>query len=364
MFKRFNIAKIIILVSTIFVIPTLNIYWYEEDSITFSNQDVWSYKIYSSDDEITLQNLIIKFKKGGYYKIHIEDMDWNESDIEINVNEDWSENSHWSAEKQEGSSTNKNLEIAVSPVNPYTSDWVNLIIKTDNNYTGKIKFSELEYRSNTSPTWTSITGTSNDYVSDYSDIWGIWYYKLSLSDKGEVILGNLVKFKKSGYYRLSIEDDSWNRRSQQITVNTDIWEEEVEKIIDELLNTENNNYEIYESRSCEKYRIEFNEELSAYTSPDLKTTEYFINTDYFKRYIDSKNAQNASCSSNKSWISSPYVDNNTGTNFIVAPNGKIYFTTQTDWWYTSSQLKSGSIFSTFDELRLFINEYNPLTELN
>lgn len=351
------------LVSTVFVIPTLNIYGYE-DWVTFSDRDDWSYKIYSSEDEITLQNLIIKFKKGGYYKIHVEDMDWNESHIQINVDWDW----HWSATDNSNwsSNSNKNLDIALSPINSNTDEWVSLIIKTDSNYVGKVDFSKLEYRSSSSASRSLISGDYSTYVSDDSFIWEFWYYKLSSSDKGEVILDHFAKFKKGGYYRLYVEDNSWNKRYQQIVVNwTNDEDEEIEKIINDLLqdSSTDENYEIYESRSCEKYRIEFNDILSAYTSPDLKTTEYFINLEYFKRYIDSKNTQNVACN-NKSWISYPYVDTYTWTNYIVAPNGKIYFTEEINWLYTSNQLKSWVTFPSFNELRLYINASNPLTEMN
>jgi hypothetical protein len=58
----------------------------------------------------------------------------------------------------------------------------------------------------------------------------------------------------------------------------------------------------YISRSCKPYNIEYISELDAYTSPDLKKKEYFVNFDYLKRYVDSKNAQNAECYIERTWV--------------------------------------------------------------
>ena len=354
MLRKAWIIRILIVISTVFIIPIQNIYW--DDGWVSSNN--WSFKIFSENDELILQNLIIRFQKNGFYKIYVEDMDWNESRIQINVDwigtNDW----HWSSEKKLDSNTNKNLNITISPTDPYTSDWINLTIKTHNNYVGNIIFSKLEYRSSTYSSWYDISGSYDTYISEYSDDWKIWYYKISTYDKGEVTLNNLIKFKQVGFYRIHIEDDNWNEEIQEIFVNAETWRNPTEETVNE------SQWEIYESRSCEKYRIEFNNELSAYTSPDLKTTEYFINSDYLKRYIDSKNAQNIACNKNKSWVSSPYIDNNTNTKYVVAPNGKVYFITQTNWWYSSSQLKSWITFSSIDELRAYVNKYNSFTEMS
>lgn len=369
MFKNFNITKILIWISIIFAIAIQNTIsaqsTYEYNDIWFGSFD-WD-DLISGDSEITLKNLV-KFKKNGNYKIYIEDADWNWSYIQINVDGDWWNSSwwHWSANSNVSSSYNEALEITTSPVNPKTYEWVSLIAKTDKNYTGKIDFSKLQYRGSSSASWTDISRTGNIYISDYSDEWNEWYYNISPSDKGEIVLDDLIKFKKSGYYRLYVEDTNWNKRYQQLTVET--WANEGTEDIEDLINSLlswSANYEIYESRSCESYRIEFNSELSAYTSPNMRTTEYFINPDYFKRYIDSKNTPNAACySGSRTRISSPYVDNYTGTDRIVAPNGKIYFINKTDWWFTSNQLKAWNKFSSFAELRQYINQFNPLTEMN
>ena len=174
--------------------------------------DEWDngfYRMVSSDKgEITINNLV-KFKKSGYYRIYVEDYDGNESYIQFDV--DTSSSS---------SSSNSDLEVSASPSNPDTYEWVKLTISTDRDYTGKIKFSKLQYRSSSSSSWSTISNTSSTYVSDYSSDWSNEYYKMTSSDKGEATLKNLVKFKKSGYYRIYVEDTDGNESYIQVNVDT------------------------------------------------------------------------------------------------------------------------------------------------
>jgi len=125
----------------------------------------------------------------------------------------------WSSSSS-SSKSDKNLKITTSPSSPDTYDWVKLTIKTDKNYTGKIKFSKFQYRSSSSSSWSNISSTSSTYVSDYSTDWSNGYYRMTSSDKGEATLKNLIKFKKSGYYRIYVEDTDGNESYVQINVDT------------------------------------------------------------------------------------------------------------------------------------------------
>ena len=171
--------------------------------------DEWDngyYKMTSSDKgEVTLKNLV-KFKKKWYYRIYVEDTDGNESYIQFSVDT--------------SSSTNNDLKISASPSSPDTYEWVKVTIETDDDYTGKINFSKLQYKSSSSSSWSSISRTSSTYVSDYSSEWSNWYYKMTSSDDWYVSLKNLVKFKKSWYYRIYIEDTDGNDAYAQLNVDT------------------------------------------------------------------------------------------------------------------------------------------------
>jgi hypothetical protein len=153
-----------------------------------SYSDEWDdgyYKMRSSDKgNVTLSNLL-KFKKNGYYRIYVKDTDGNESYIQFNVG-------------VSSDSSNSDLTVKASPSSPDTYEWVKLTISTDRDYTGKIKFSKLQYKSSSSSSWSSISNiTSSTYVSDYSSDWSNGYYKMTSSDRGEATLKNLVKFKKA-----------------------------------------------------------------------------------------------------------------------------------------------------------------------
>lgn len=119
----------------------------------------------------------------------------------------------------------------------------------------------------------------------------------------------------------------------------------------------------YISRSCKPYNIEYVPSLNAYTSPDLNKKEYFVNIDYLKRYVDSKNAQNAECYTSRSWITTSYADTSSWTDRYTAPNWKIYFIIEQNWTYTSKELDTSKSFSTIDELKSYIKTRNPLISM-
>ena len=175
--------------------------------------DEWEdgyYKMRSSDDwEVTLKD-IVKFRKDGYYRIYVKDTDGNESYIQFTV---WDTSSS-------SSSSNDDLRVSASPSNPDTNEWVKLTIETDDDYTGKVKFTKLQYRSSSSSSWSSVSMTSTTYVSDYSTEWSNGYYKMKSSDDGEVTLSKLIKFKKKWYYRIYVEDTDGNDEYVQISVDT------------------------------------------------------------------------------------------------------------------------------------------------
>ena len=169
--------------------------------------DEWDdgyYKMRSSDDgEITLKNLV-KFKKKGYYRIYVKDTDWDQDYLDFTV---W-----WGSSDSE-------LKVSISPTSPDSDEWVKLTIKTDEDYTGKIKFTKLQYRSSSSSSWSSVSMTSSTYISNYSTEWSNWYYRMTSSDDGEKIISKFLKFKKKGYYRIYAEDIDWNETYVQVTVD-------------------------------------------------------------------------------------------------------------------------------------------------
>lgn len=124
-----------------------------------------------------------------------------------------------------------------------------------------------------------------------------------------------------------------------------------------------NSSSVYVSRSCKPYNIEYIDYLNVYSSPDLKKKEYFINVEYFKRYIDSKNVWNAECNQNNNRISTSYTDNSWNPDRFIAPNWKVYFIVNSYWSYTSNELSTAKSFSTINELKNYIRSRNPLISM-
>jgi hypothetical protein len=111
----------------------------------------------SDDGEAILKNLV-KFKKSGYYRIYVEDVDGNESYVQISV------------DTSSSSSTSDEIELSTNRKSPTTSQYVNLTIKTDKKYTGRLYLS-AQYRSSSSSSWSNISNTSSTYFSNYASEW-------------------------------------------------------------------------------------------------------------------------------------------------------------------------------------------------
>ena len=347
--------------------------------VQFRSSDYWSMTI----------SKFIKFSRSGKYRIYAEDKDWDDFYVQINVG--WDDSSS-------NSSDSSDLTLSVSSTSPKTYEPIDLTIKTDN-YVGRLNL-YAKYRELTSSYRITLNNTSSEYLSDYSNIWENWYYKMTSSDKGKKILYNLIEFKKPWTYRIYVEDKEWYSNFIQIYVNqnnntnTDslntnrsyTWDssedDEIERLIRELFNKswsnsslnsssvtdiernkqniKSSSEEVYESRSCKKYRIQYNAWLWVYTSPDLKNNEYFINKEYFKRYIDSKNPQKENCPINSWWISTSFKDTSSSNEYFIAPNGKVYFITNENWTYKSSWLSKQKQFKSLSEIKYYIRDRNPL----
>lgn len=329
---------------------------------------------------------------------------WGSSSGWWSRSSEWSRSSGWSSSRSEWSSnsaSSKNeITLTTNKKTLNTDEYINLTIETTNKYLGKLTL-YAEYETPSSGR-SAIPNTSHTYFSDFSNEWSDGYYRMVLSDHDEVTLKRLLKFTESGYYRVYVKDTYWNSKYIQFhvkqsnqntnsketintnteeTTNISTWNNNYLSIISQLYKTQEDSHysadevntsninsiwwdEIYVSRSCKSYRIQYIESLNAYTSPDLKKTEYFVNIDYFKRYIDSKNSQNAECYANRSRITDSYSDTNTERDRAIAPNGKIYFIEQQNDWYSSKQFSSAKSFSSISELKEFINKHNPLTKIN
>ena len=349
--------------------------------IKFSSSDKWN---------ITISKFV-KFSKSGKYKIYAKDNNWDEDYVQFTVK---SEN--YKDDENNKDFDNSRLTLSTNSSNFSINEPISISIRT-NDYIGNLSL-YAKYREVTSNYRITLTNTSTEYVWDYSDIWENWYYKMTSSDNGKKILSNLVKLKKSWTYRIYAEDNNWYNNFVQIYVNSNntttndsndiitnnnnsdessYKNNEINKLLKEILgvwndnssntNIENNknikdsNEEVYLSRNCKQYRIQLNQWSWVYTSPDLQKNEYFINKEYLKRYIDSKNSQKSNCPNNKWRINTFYDDKSNNSEYYIAPNWKVYFIENLNWSYTSKQFSKTKNFWTIDELKKYIRNNNSLT---
>ena len=338
----------------------------------------------SSDKwNISISNFI-KFTKSGKYRIYAKDSDWNEDYVQISIKSD---------DKEDNNSENSKLTLSTSITNFSINEPIDLTIKSDD-YVGILSL-YAKYRDLTSDYRITLNNTSTEYIWNYSNTWEDWFYKMTSDDDGKKTLYNLVEFKKSGAYRIYAEDKDWYNNFVQIYINSSnnknsnninninhnnsesYNDDEIEKLIKNLLNTWNNTTtqnnvernkeniedseeEIYITRNCKQYKIQYNKSLWVFTSPNLKKAEYFINKEYLKRYIDSKNPQKENCPKNSWWIYSSYMDKSESSNNYIAPNWKVYFISQQNWYFTSNELNNKKDFNTISALIYFIRDRNPL----
>lgn len=305
----------------------------------FSDEwDSWSYKMKSSDKWSVTLSQFLKFKKSWYYKIYAKDYYWKEVSTQVQV---------WINSEDEGE-----LEVSIDNNQPATDEYIGLIIKTDEDYTGKISF-KAKYFNESSEKWVDIEDqVSSKYFSKYSDEWEDWYYKITSSDEWEVTLDKLVKFNKEWYYRIYVTDKNGNTEYVSLKVSDDEdYDEDDEDIIEN---------EVYVARSCKEYNLQYLYDLWVYSSSSLNKLEYFVNLDYFKRYIDSKNKQKDWCPTNVWWISTSYVDKSNKADRFTAPNGKVYFISENNGVYSSKQITSGKTFKSLSEIKYFLRDKNPL----
>ena len=180
------------------------------------------YYAWSDTDDVIVSSTYVT-RNGNFYSKRMS------TDVNFNKGT-WASSSNTSSSSSSSSKNSDEIELSTNRKSPSTSQYVNLTIKTDKNYTGRLSLS-AKYRSSSSSSWSSISNTSSTYFSDYSDEWDDGYYRMTSSDDGEVVLKNLVKFKKSGYYRIYVEDTDGNESYIQFSVG-DIDDEEEESSVD------------------------------------------------------------------------------------------------------------------------------------
>ena len=263
----------------------------------------------------------------------------------------------WGGWSSSNSHRTNDLSVSITNKEPTTNEWVEVIVDINDKYSWKVDFTKMQYYSPDEEKRVDIPVTSKNYVSDYSDDAKLWYVKFDSNDDGEKQLSQFLKFSENGNYRIYVQDKDWYRDYVQFYV----WKWNKTQLTS-TPTKESNNDEYYIARSCKKYKLEYIDDLGVRTSPNLKMNEYFINKDYFKRYIDSKNKQIDGCPTNVWWISTTYSDKSNSSKQYAAPNGKVYFISQENGSYSSKELNKElngtKNFSSINNLKYFIRDRN------
>jgi hypothetical protein len=161
------------------------------------------YKFVTSDYGSHTFSSFIRFNKSGYYRLYVEDADGNEDYVQFSVD-------------TSSSSSNDEIEITTNKSSPTTSQYVNVTVDTDSSYRGEVEF-YVQYRASSSDAWKSQTSSTyftagDDYLKNG--------YKFTASDSGRHVFSSFIRFNKSGYYRLYVEDADGNEDYVQFSVDT------------------------------------------------------------------------------------------------------------------------------------------------
>jgi len=155
----------------------------------------------SNDDYENIKNFI-KFKKEGTYRITAEDEDENTSRVTITVGSSSSD-----------SKDNDKLELEASDDTPDKNEYIDMTIRTDSDYEGKVKFTKVEYKD--SGSFKNVSEDSDYYDSKTIDDKG----SVSMDDEdGKLKISDFIKFKKKGTYRITAEDEDDNTTKITIEV--------------------------------------------------------------------------------------------------------------------------------------------------
>ena len=173
---------------------------YFDASSEFKN----GYRFTSSDRGSVTLSSFIRFNRSGYYRLYVEDNDGNEDYVQFSVDTDSS------------SSNNSDITITSNRTSPTTSQWNNITIETNSSYRDYVEF-EVQYRSSSSSSWSTVSSTSYfDASSEFRN-----GYRFTSSDNGRTTISSFIRFNRSGYYRLYVEDKDGNRDYVQFSVDTD-----------------------------------------------------------------------------------------------------------------------------------------------
>jgi hypothetical protein len=133
-------------------------------------------------------------------------------------------------------------------------------------------------------------------------------------------------------------------------------------LIEGDLNNDNNiiDTSIHIAPNCKKYNVAYDDNQSAYYSPDMKRRFYFVNRETLIRHIDYYNAGDCHINTYGNASRSSSRENSSEH---IAPNGKIYTIQGSNGAYTCPEFAAPKYFDSLDGMIRYIDIQNPAKEI-
>ncbi|GHW02622.1 hypothetical protein AGMMS50249_4080 [candidate division SR1 bacterium] len=168
-----------------------------------SSQFTNGYQFTSSDNGYRNFNSFVSFAREGYYRLYVEDNTGREDYVQFYV-------------EGNSSSNNNTLYVSASNTSPSTNQYIDITAETNSSYRGWISFA-IEYRSSTSYSRSTISKNSSDITVDSYFQNG---YRFTSSDNGYKKLSQIIRFNRTGQYRITVSDDNYNEKTLTFYVDT------------------------------------------------------------------------------------------------------------------------------------------------
>lgn len=185
-------------------------WWEDSISVNYTKNNGWDYDILWDTKTLTKTGCSFTWwVNTEWVSITNEDIFQNLNEDTITLNAKWECENNWDNSWENDQQWSLSyLSIIINNRNPLIDEWLELIVHTSENYTGKIYFNNIKYYSDVWNKWITIPKHTNEYISDYSEYLWLWY-TMTDADNWIKSFPGFIKFKKAGKYIIYAEDKYW-----------------------------------------------------------------------------------------------------------------------------------------------------------
>ncbi|MDR0369904.1 MAG: hypothetical protein LBH96_05380 [Candidatus Peribacteria bacterium] len=189
----------------------------------------------SDKGDIELDSFI-KFHRNGYYRLYVEDNDGNYDYVQFTI---------------EASDSNDDLAITTNRKKPSLNQWVNVTITMDDEYRGDLDF-YVSYRTSSSSSRGKVSSssyfTAHDYFNDG--------YRIVAADKGKVTISSFIRFNRSGYFRVYVQDKEGNNAYVEFDLSNNTDTSDSSESSSDTTSSVRSEYS-YTATNCKVYLIQY-----------------------------------------------------------------------------------------------------------